>query len=62
MTEAGLEITPVAEVADAAWAAVHGDALHTRVGKTAHRLAFASRWLPGRLRKETRSSARPLGK
>ena len=62
VTEAGLEITPVAEVADAAWAAVHGDALHTRVGKTAHRLAFASRWLPGRLRKETRSSARPLGK
>ena len=59
--EAGLEITPVTEVADAAWAAVHGDKLHNRVGKTAHRLAFASRWLPGRLRKQVRSTLRPLG-
>ena len=59
--EAGLEITPVSEVADAAWKAVHGGDLHTRVGKTAHRLAFASRWMPGRLRKMTRSTARPLG-
>jgi NAD(P)-dependent dehydrogenase (short-subunit alcohol dehydrogenase family) len=62
VTEAGLEITQVGEVADAAWAAVHSIALHTRVGKTAHRLAFASRWMPGRLRKEMRSSARPMGK
>jgi len=59
--EAGLEITPVSEVADAAWKAVHGSDLHTRVGKTAHRLAFASRWMPGRLRKMTRASLRPLG-
>ena len=50
--DAGLEITPVTEVAEAAWAAVHGDKLHNRVGKTAHRLAFASRWIPGRLRKQ----------
>jgi NADP-dependent 3-hydroxy acid dehydrogenase YdfG len=62
VTEAGLEITPASDVAEAAWAAVHGTALHTRVGKTAHRLAFASRWLPGRLRKQMRSSSRPLGK
>ncbi|MDE2435442.1 MAG: SDR family oxidoreductase [Sphingomonadales bacterium] len=55
VTEAGLEITPVGEVADAAWNAVHGKALHTRVGKTAHRLAFAARWLPGKLRKEVRA-------
>lgn len=60
--EAGLEITPVTEVADAAWAAVHGNQLHNRVGKTAHRLAFASRWIPGRLRKQIRNSDRPLGK
>lgn len=60
--EAGLEITPVVEVAEAAWAAVHGTALHNRVGKTAHRVAFASRWMPGRLRKQMRSSSRPLGK
>lgn len=61
VTEAGLEITPVDAVADAAWAAVHGDALHNRVGKTADRMAFASKWLPGRLRKQNRSASRPLG-
>ncbi|MEQ1497815.1 MAG: SDR family oxidoreductase [Novosphingobium sp.] len=59
--EAGLEITPVVEVAEAAWKAVHGTALHTRVGKTAHRIAFAARWMPGRLRKMTRASGQPLG-
>lgn len=62
VTGAGLEITPVSQVADAAWAAVHGGTLHNRVGKTAHRLAFASRWLPGRLRKSMRAAERPLGK
>lgn len=60
--EAGLEISPVSMVADAAWAAVHGDKLHNRVGKTADRIAFAARWMPGRVRKQMRSSARPLGK
>jgi short-subunit dehydrogenase len=49
---AGLEFTPVEAVAQAAWDAVHGDAVHTAVGKTARRLAFASRWMPGRLRKQ----------
>ena len=58
---AGLEISPVSDVADAAWAAVHGEKLHTLVGKTARKLAFAARWLPGRLRQQTRSSSRPLG-
>ncbi|MBX7502024.1 SDR family oxidoreductase [Qipengyuania mesophila] len=61
VTEAGLEITPVEEVAAAAWAAVHGEKLHTTVGKTAKSMAFAARWLPGRVRKQTRSSFRPLG-
>lgn len=61
VTAAGLEITPVEDVAQAAWDAVHGDRLHTLVGKTAKRLGFASRWLPGKLRKQTRASARPLG-
>ncbi len=59
---AGLEITPVTDVAEAAWAAVHGEKLHTLVGKTARRLAFASRWMPGALRKQMRSAQRPLGK
>lgn len=48
---AGLEITPVQAVAEAAWQAVHGKKVHTTVGKTAKRLAFAARWTPGRLRK-----------
>jgi NADP-dependent 3-hydroxy acid dehydrogenase YdfG len=51
VTNAGLEITPVAQVAEAAWRAVHGDAVHTYVGKTAERMRFAARWMPGRLRK-----------
>ncbi|MBB4152463.1 NAD(P)-dependent dehydrogenase (short-subunit alcohol dehydrogenase family) [Sphingomonas jinjuensis] len=51
VTAAGLELTPVEAVAEAAWAAVHGTRLHTYVGKTAHRLAFAARWMPGSLRK-----------
>ncbi len=59
---AGLEITPVGDVAQAAWDAVHGDRLHTLVGQTARRLAFASRWMPGRVRKMARRQARPLGR
>ena len=47
----GMEITPVEVVAEAAWNAVHGDRLHTVVGKTARRMAFAARWMPGRLRR-----------
>ncbi|MEZ5680261.1 MAG: SDR family oxidoreductase [Erythrobacter sp.] len=58
---AGLEITPVEDVAQAAWDAVHGERLHTMVGKTAKGMAFATRWMPGRVRKQTRASARPLG-
>ncbi|MCM8730503.1 SDR family oxidoreductase [Hephaestia sp. GCM10023244] len=49
--EAGLELTPVEVVADAAWAAVHGDRVHSFVGPTAKRMAFAARWMPGKLRK-----------
>jgi len=59
--EAGLEISPVSDVAEAAWKAVHGKDLHNRVGKSAHRLAFAARWMPGRLRKMTRNQLQPLG-
>ncbi|MEH3122614.1 MAG: SDR family oxidoreductase [Sphingomonas phyllosphaerae] len=45
-----MEFTPVETVAEKAWAAVHGDRVHTVVGKTAERMAFAARWMPGRLR------------
>ncbi|HEX4694233.1 SDR family oxidoreductase [Sphingomonas sp.] len=51
---AGLELTRAEDVAEAAWRAVHGDAVHTYVGKTAFRLKFAARWLPGQLRKQMR--------
>jgi NAD(P)-dependent dehydrogenase (short-subunit alcohol dehydrogenase family) len=51
---AGLEFTPVEVVAQAAWDAVHGDALHLPVGKTAKSLAFMARWAPGMLRKRIR--------
>jgi NAD(P)-dependent dehydrogenase (short-subunit alcohol dehydrogenase family) len=51
---AGLEFTPVEQVAEAAWDAVHGARLHRLVGKTAHRLALAARWAPGYLRKRAK--------
>lgn len=57
VTAGGLEITPVDTVAQAAWDAVHGDRLHTVVGKTARRLKFAARWMPNQLRRSLR--ARP---
>ncbi len=56
VTGAGLELTGVDTVAEAAWAAVHGDKVHTYVGKTAHRMAFAARWMPASLRKRMRRS------
>lgn len=52
--DAGLEFTPVEVVAQAAWDAVHGEALHVPVGKTAKSLAFLARWAPGMLRKRIR--------
>ena len=53
----GLELTSAEAVAEAAWAAVHGDRVHTYVGPTARRMAFAARWLPGRMRKIMRGGA-----
>lgn len=52
---AGLEFTPVEEVAAAAWTAVHGNRLHTPVGKTAKKMSIAARWAPGFLRERARS-------
>jgi NAD(P)-dependent dehydrogenase (short-subunit alcohol dehydrogenase family) len=60
--DAGLELTSAETVADAAWAAVHGDRVHTHVGRTAHRLAFAARWMPGSLRKRMRQGFLERGK
>lgn len=58
---AGLEISPVADVAEAAWRAVHGEDIHTLIGATAKRLNFAKRWTPGHLRKMVRKVKRPMG-
>ncbi len=44
--EAGLEITPVDRVAEAAWAAVQGKKIHTMVGKTAQEVGFLINWAP----------------
>lgn len=57
---AGLEITPVTEVAEAIWKAVHGDDLHYLVGKTAKRVNFAKRWMPGSVRKQQRAATSGL--
>ena len=62
VADAGLELTSAEDVAHAAWDAVHSDRLHWIVGKTARRIAFASRWFPGRVRKRTRDMGRPMGR
>ncbi|MBD2842512.1 SDR family oxidoreductase [Erythrobacter rubeus] len=59
---AGLEITPVEEVAETIWRAVHGHEMHYIVGKTARQLNFAKRWMPGKIRKQQRKAASLLGK
>ena len=59
--EAGLEITPVEEVAKTVWDAAHGTDVHYLVGKTAKRINFAKRWMPGRVRKQQRDAGGLLG-
>ncbi|MGX7896752.1 SDR family oxidoreductase [Tsuneonella sp. HG222] len=54
VVEAGLEFTPVEVVAQAAWDAVSSDRTHHLVGKTARKLQFITRWMPGYLNKRTR--------
>lgn len=51
---AGLEFTPLDEVAAAAWSAVHGSRLHTLVGMTARQIGFAAKWTPALLRRRAR--------
>jgi NAD(P)-dependent dehydrogenase (short-subunit alcohol dehydrogenase family) len=51
---AGLEFTPVEQVAQAAWDAVHGERMHTLVGKTARTMGLAAKWAPGYMRKRAR--------
>ena len=48
----GLEFTAVERVAEAVWAAAHGNKVHNLVGKTARKMGFAARWMPGALRRQ----------
>ncbi|BAI96015.1 short-chain dehydrogenase [Sphingobium sp. TA15] len=48
--KSGAKLTPVEEVAQHAWQAVHGSRLHVLVGKAARSLAFKARWRPHKLR------------
>ncbi len=59
---AGLEISPVEDVAQAIWDAVHGEKLDYFVGATSKRMAFSKRWMPGKVRKQLRASSGPLGR
>ena len=49
-----LEFTPVEQVAEAVWRVAQGDKVHLLVGKTARRIGFAARWMPGTLRRQFR--------
>lgn len=52
--DAGLEFTPVEAVAKEVFDSIEADKVHIIVGKTAKKLAFAARWMPGGLRKQMR--------
>lgn len=56
--EMGMEVSPVSLVADAAWAAVHGDKVHIRVGKSAHRFWTMTRLFPNYMRKQMKKNIR----
>ncbi|GAA0478737.1 SDR family oxidoreductase [Parasphingorhabdus litoris] len=52
LEESGVLVSPVSIIGPAAWEAVHGKKVHTPVNKMAKQLAFAARWMPGRIRKQ----------
>jgi len=54
MRAGGVPVYDVSLVADAAWAAAHGDGLHYMVGRRAEQTEFAARWMPGLLRRRMR--------
>lgn len=58
VVKAGLEFTPVEEVAQEAWNAVHGDKVHVLVGKTARKMGFIGKWFPGKLRQRAKTLAK----
>jgi len=54
LSASGFEIIPVERVAEAAWAAVHGDKVHVTVGKMAKRLSRLARWFPGLIMRQSK--------
>lgn len=54
----GMEISPVSLAAEEAWNAVHGDAVHVRVGKSARRLWHLARLFPNYTRNQLLKDAR----
>lgn len=56
--QSGLELSTAEAVAEAAWDAVHGNKIHTLVGKTAKTIAFFARWVPSFVRSRSRKVAK----
>lgn len=54
LSASGFEISPVEDVARAAWDAVHGTRVHVPVGKMARRLARLARWFPGLIARQSK--------
>ena len=54
LVEAGVEVSPVSTVSTVVWDAVHGVKLDYTVGKSASRLLWLTRFMPGKVRKEMR--------
>ncbi|MGE5567327.1 MAG: SDR family oxidoreductase [Parcubacteria group bacterium] len=55
----GMEVYPVEDAADVIWQAAHGKELHYTVGKRAKQLRFASRFMPGSIRRQLRRAQAP---
>lgn len=52
--KAGMALTPIEDVAQAAWDAVHGKGLHRPVGRVARLMELTARWAPAYLRYRSR--------
>lgn len=52
----GMDVYPVEDAAQVIWEAAHGKDLHYTVGKRAKQLRFASRFMPGSVRKQLQRS------
>lgn len=61
LESSGVMVSPVSIIGPEAWKAVHGEKVHTPVNKMAKQLAFAARWMPRRLRKQSVALADGLG-